>query len=52
MIELMQLTDGSYKLIVKYNDASIAIDKTWYFNASDSSDAEVEKKIFSMKVQK
>lgn len=52
MIELMQLKDGSYKLIVKYNDASIVIDKTWYFTTSIPSDAEVEKKIFSMKVQK
>lgn len=52
MIELMQLKDGSYKLTMKYNDSSIIVDETWYFTTSIPSDAEVEKKIFSMKVQK
>lgn len=52
MIELVQLKDGSYRLLVKYNDASITIDGTWYFKTSDPSDAEVEKRIFSIDDQK
>ena len=40
MIELLQLKDGSYKLVVKYQNESIKIDQTWYFAKADASDAE------------
>ena len=48
MVKLVRLTDGSYKLSLKYNDDNITIEKVWYFNETQPTDAEEEKLIFCL----
>lgn len=52
MVELIQLKDGSYKLVVKYKDETVSVDSTWYFKKSEPSDAEEEKVVFSFGVDR
>lgn len=50
MIKLTRLADGRYKLTFKYKNKNVEIDKVWYFEEADMSDATEEKILFSFSV--
>lgn len=50
MLSLVQLSDGTFKLVVDYEDESVKIHQTWYFTECEQSEAEVTREILVTKL--
>lgn len=51
MLSLVQLSDGTFKLVIDYEDESAKIHQTWYFTESEQSEAEVAREILVTKLR-
>ena len=50
MFTLVQLEDGTFKLVVNYEDESIKIHEEWYFDKAERSDAAPAREIFAVNI--
>ena len=51
VLSLVQLSDGTFKLVIDYEDESVKIHQTWYFTESEQSEAEVAREILVTKLR-